>query len=267
MRNDEIRRANRKALPKFLLFALACALLGGVIGYFSGCGAAKGGLEQLTDRMKEAGAFFGAHIAPWLMLSAAALVPAVCVPIYWNAKQLLGTWDGEDEAVSDTIDRRLSAVLWITSAALILSYFLIAASYSGGLAAFGDRESILRLFIAIAAFLAILVEAVVFQQKSIDAVKQKESEKRASVYDMRFQKKWMEDCDEAEKLMIGKCAFKAYSATNAVCTIFAIVLAVCALVFGIGFLPSLAVCLIWIVNLSVYCREAMRWSKAGNKIS
>ena len=77
----------------------------------------------------------------------------------------------------------------------------------------------------------------------------------------------MENCDEAEKIMIGKCAFKAYAATNTVCTILSIVLAVCALVFGIGFLPSLVVCLIWIVNQSVYCKEALKYSKAGNKIS
>ena len=67
--------------------------------------------------------------------------------------------------------------------------------------------------------------------------------------------------------MIGKCAFKAYAATNLVCTILAIVLAVCALVFDIGFLPSLTVCLVWIVNLSAYCKEAMRYSKVGSKIS
>lgn len=112
-----------------------------------------------------------------------------------------------------------------------------------------------------------MAEATVIQQKCVDTAKQTNPEKKASVYDMQFQKKWLEDCDEAEKLMIGKCAFKAYAATNAVCTVLAIVLAVCALVFDIGFLPSLTVCLVWIVNLSVYCKEAMRYSKAGNKIS
>ena len=83
---------------------------------------------------------------------------------------------------------------------------------------------------------------------------------------MKFQKKWVDSCDEAEKIMIGKCAYKAYTATGTVCAVLAIVLAVCALVFGIGFLPSLVVCLIWLVNLSVYCREAMHCSKAGIKI-
>ena len=112
-----------------------------------------------------------------------------------------------------------------------------------------------------------MIEAILFQQKCVDTTKQMNPEKKASVYDMRFQKKWLEDCDEAEKLMIGKCAFKAYSATNAVCTILAIVLAVCALVFDIGFLPSFTVCLIWAVNISMYCKEAMRYSEAGNRIS
>lgn len=84
-------------------------------------------------------------------------------------------------------------------------------------------------------FFGIMAEAIIIQQKCVDTAKQTNPEKKASVYDMRFQKKWMEDCDEAEKIMIGKCAFKAYSATNVVCTVLAIVLAVCALLFDIGF--------------------------------
>ena len=267
MKNDEIRSANRKALPKFLLFAVVCVIIGGAIGYYSGRGAATGGIDQLVDMMKEAGVFFGANIAPWLMAALAAIVPAVCIPIYRSAKKLAAAWDGEDEDTSDTIDRKLSTVIWLTSAALILSYFLIAASYSGGFATFDSKDSTIVFSIGAAAFLIIMIEAIVFQQKCVDTAKQTNPEKKASVYDMRFQKKWLEECDEAEKIMIGRCAFKAYSATNMVCAVLAIVLAVSALVFDIGFLPSLVVCLVWIVNLSVYCREALRYSKAGNKIS
>lgn len=124
MKNDEIRSANRKALPKFLLVLAVCMVIGGVIGYSS----AKYGVDGMAGTLKDAGAFFGAHIAPWLMLALAVIVPAVC-------------------------------------------------------------------------------------------------------------------------------------------TVLAVVLAICALLFDIGFLPSLVVCLIWIVNISAYCREAMRYSKAGNRIS
>lgn len=83
---------------------------------------------------------------------------------------------------------------------------------------------------------------------------------------MKLHKKWMDCCDEAEKIVIGKCAFKAYCATNTACTLLAIVLAVSALIFGIGFLPSLVVCVIWLVNHTVYCKASMNFSKVGNKI-
>ena len=71
----------------------------------------------------------------------AVIVPVVSIPIYRNAKKLLGAWDGENKDISNTIDRKLSAVIWLTSAALILSYFLIAASYFGGFATFDCKNS------------------------------------------------------------------------------------------------------------------------------
>lgn len=263
MKKDEIRNANRKALPKFFLVLAVCMVVGGVAGYSS----AKYGLDKMAGSIKNVGMVFGTHVAPWLMVAIAVIVPVICIAIYRSAKKLLGTWDGEDEDISDEIDRKLSTAIWISSTSLVFSYFLIAAAYSGGFAMFDSKERTVVLFVGIAAFFAVMIEAILIQQKCVDTAKRTNPEKKASIYDMRFQKKWMEDCDEAEKIMIGKCAYKAYTATNTVCTILAIVLAVCALVFEIGFLPSLVVCLVWIVNLSVYCKEAMRYSKAGNKIS
>lgn len=263
MDNNAIKKANRKALPKFLLIMVISLLAGGSIGFCS----AKYGLNTLADGMKSAGSFFGTYVAPWLMLMLAVLVPVVCVPVYRSAKKQLASWDGENEEMSDSIDTKLSIVVWVTSAALILSYFLIAASYSDGFDAIENAKSIAPFFLGITAFFAIMIEAVMIQQKCVDATKKMNPEKTASVYDLKFQKKWMDSCDEAEKIMIGKCAFRAYAVTNTFCTVLSVVLAIGALVFGIGFLPSLAVCLIWIVNLSVYCKETLRYSKAGNKIS
>ena len=148
------------------------------------------------------------------MVALAVVTPAVCIPMYRHAKALLASWDGEDEDTSSVIDGKLSAVLWASSASLVLAFFLIAATYSVGFASFDSWESTVLIFIGIAAFLAILVESILIQQKCVDAAKQMSPEKKASIYDSQFQKKWMDDCDEAEKIMIGKCAFKAYSAVN-----------------------------------------------------
>ncbi len=260
--NGEIKKANRKALPKFILSLVGGMIVGGFAGYF----CAKYGLDALSDNLKAAGEFFGLRIAPWLMLTIAILQPILCAPFYRKVKKLLAGWDGEDEEVSDAVDETLSIIIWMTGTALIISFFLIAAAYSGGFSTFDYEENTIPYFVSIAAFFTIMIEALIFQQKCVDAAKKTNPEKTASIYDMKFQKKWMDSCDEAEKIMIGKCAFKAYGATNAVCPVLAILFALSALVLGTGFLPSLAVCVIWLVNHTVYCKEATKYSKAGNMV-
>lgn len=263
MNDNEIKKANHKAIPKFIL--IMCISL--ITGITTGFCAAKYGLNPLASGMENAGSFFSTYIAPWMMLATAVIVPTVCVPIYRSAKKLLSSWDGENEEISDTIDKKLSIALWIMNTSIILSCFLIAASYSNSFETFESKNRIVSFAVGIVGFFAILIEAVILQQKCVDTAKKTNPEKTASVYDTKFHKKWMDSCDEAEKMMIGRCAFKAYAATNTVCIVLSIVFAVCALFFGIGFLPSLAVCLIWIVNQSVYCKEALKYSTAGNKIS
>lgn len=259
----EIKKANRRALPRFLLVMVISFAVGGALGFFSeklDAGALSGGMAVMGEQ-------FGMHVAPWLLLGVAVILPAVSVPLYRRTRRLLSGWDGEDESLADAVDEKLSIIIWLTSAALIVSFFLIAAQYSSGTAVFEGEGSATPFLIGVTAFLAILIESVLIQQKCVDASKQINPEKTASVYDMRFQKKWMDSCDEAERMLVGKCAYKAYSATNTVCVALAVVLAICALTFEIGFLPSLAVCMIWLVNQSVYCKEAIAHSKAGRRIS
>ena len=125
MKNDEIRAANRKALPKFLLLTLVGAVIGGIAGY---C-AARYGLDQLSGVLADAGAFFGARIAPWLMVAVAVITPVVCIPLYRRAKALLASWDGEDEDVSSVIDGKLSAALR-EKGSFVEYYFIFVGVFS-----------------------------------------------------------------------------------------------------------------------------------------
>ena len=232
MGNEEIKKANRKALPKFILLCIVGALIGGVAGYLVGAN----GIDTMSGDFKVVVSNYVELTAPWIMLAIAVIIPIVLVPYYRKAKKQLSQWDGEDEEVS------------------------------GGTAMFESVNNMIGLTVSIAAFLGIMAEVVIIQQKSVDCVKIMNPEKTASVYDMKFQKKWLETCDEAEKIIVGKCAFKAFNITNSMCSVLAVILAISALMFGIGFLPSFVVCLIWIVNMSIYCKECLKYSKVGNKI-
>ena len=176
-------------------------------------------------------------------------------------------WDGEDDAAAEKAEEKLSIVMWISGAAMITANFLIAAAYAAGHSIFNEKGGLLALCVSIAAFFGILFENVLFQQKAVDMTKRLYPEKTASVYDVRFRKKWLDSCDEAEKAIIGQCAYKAYAAANQLCSALAAILAISALVFGTGALPSLAVCAVWMVMQCVYSREAMRLSRAGSQIT
>lgn len=255
MERDEIKEANRKAMPGFLLLALVGAIVGGIVGFYS----AKYDVDRLAGGMKSAGAFFGNYVSSWILLAIAVITPIVVIPVYQKTKRLLLAWDGEDESVCDIAEKKLNTVLLINGIALISAFFLISATYSGG---FAMIEKHLNMYVlAIVAFLVILAEGIITQQKVVDIIKIMYPEKTASVYDLKFQKKWVDSCDEAEKIMIGRCAFEAFKVTNSVCGALSVILAISALMFDIGFLPSFVVCLIWLVNQCVYCRAAAKCSK------
>ena len=80
---------------------------------------------------------------------------------------------------------------------------------------------------------------------------------------MQFQKKWFESCDEAEKLIIGQCAYKAYSAATKVCGALWLIFSLSALFLNTGLLPILTVCIIWGVSQCVYSYWAVKLSAPG----
>ena len=57
MDDSDIKKANRKAMPKFMLILVISVLVGGTIGF---C-AAKYELNTLANDMKSAGTFFGIY--------------------------------------------------------------------------------------------------------------------------------------------------------------------------------------------------------------
>lgn len=256
-RNDEIRQANRKALPKFILILILACLVGGVIGF---C-AAFFGLEAMAGGLHAAGTVFSRRVAPWLQVACIILEPAVCLPLYLSSKREAAAWDGEDEAVSSRVEGRLSIALWISGIILICAMFLMAATYAGGM----DTGAAM-FFLSIVGFVVVMAETIVFQQKLVDLCKRLSPEKQGSVYDLRFQKKWMESCDEAEKILVGKCAHKAYSAVSITCLALWLIFAIAALFLNTGFLPVLTVCIIWAVSQSVYCFWSIKLSKPGSPV-
>lgn len=261
--NDPIQQENKRALPKF--FAIMAASL--AVGIAIGLVLVFLSFENFGDVLNAAGLFFTTKIAGWLLIALPVVTLAVCVPIYLGAKKQIAAWDGEDEAAGNEVEAKLSVCMWIASMELIASFFLMAALVSGFMSRTESEQGMAPalFFGGLAAFLVgSLGVEIVLQQKLVDLTKRLYPEKRGSVYDTKFQKKWMESCDEAERVIIGQCTFKAYQAMCRTCLALWAVFALGGMFFNWGFLPAMAVCIIWGVGQSVYSYWAINAPKPGS---
>lgn len=256
---NQIKEQNRKALPCFFVTLFICAVIGGLLGFFS----LEFKTEDIGILLEMAGDFFAKSIAPWILVAEAVAVPLICIPIYRSAKKQVENWDGENEEVYEKAEYKISLILWLTGMAQILSFIFIAAVYSQMHSALklGNENFLLKMLCSLAAFIAIVVEYILITQKCVDMTKQLNPEQKASFYDVKFKKKWLEDCDEAQKLMIGKCAIKAWQAMSVTCEVLCVLFVLGSLILGIGILPTLLVCLIWGIGQTVYCLESIRIQK------
>src|SRR5699024_6309932 len=99
--NDNVKRDNRRALPKYLLTILLYGLLGGVLGFFTGVAGAPGvaaAVRQFLVRLLVVCAPWGIAVSAVVMLGAGGY-------LYAAAKKRIDAWDGEDEDAMDDVER------------------------------------------------------------------------------------------------------------------------------------------------------------------
>ena len=186
---DNVKQDNRRALPKYLLTILLYGLLGGVLGFFTGVAGSVDVAErvrQTLNRVLEAA-------APWGIVVSAVVLLGTGWYLYAAAKRRCDVWDGEDEDTIDDVEHQLGWALLLTGLMIVLDFFFFAASIIYG-----------RFLPDLLLFLVSVVVLIVLQQKIVDLERRLNPEKRGSVYDMKFQKTWMDSCDEAERAQIGQ---------------------------------------------------------------
>lgn len=256
------RQENKSALPRFILIVIASLAVGVAVG--TGLVFLDG--ANLGQMLQGLGAMFTNRVAGWGLILLPVIELAVCVPMYSGARKKIEKWDSEDEEAGAKIEARLSRCMWLTSMVLIVGFFLAAALFTGFASSAGSwRVSRGLFFGGLAAFVVMMLITVLLQQNLVDATKEMNPEKKGSVYDVNFQKKWVESCDEAERAMIGQCSYQAYRAVSTTCLVLWVVFTLGAMMFDWGFLPVLAVCVIWGVGQSVYFYNCLKADRPKKK--
>ena len=176
---------------------------------------------------------------------------------YRRARTAFHGWDGENEDVIWQAEDRLSRAMLMSSLTAIVSFFFFSAG------AVKLPQEVDSAMILLAIFLVVIALSILLQQKTVDLTKEINPEKRGSVYDMKFQERWWESCDEAERRQIGQASYKAYTTLNKFCPYCWGVLFLGNMIFHYGILPSTVVLLVWAVLTVSYTREAIRLSRGS----
>lgn len=238
MNKKELKKENRKAFLSLIVVMILSGLGGGILGVASSF------LEGSTfaEKLQMTATQIFQRIVPWGIPATAVglLIPAILLlqKAYKNFKR----WDGEEEQVAERIDRILNKVLLLSSLSVPLCIFFISCirtKMSG---------------IMFVEFLAAVFIAMGIQQKVVDLIRLMNPEKKGSVYEFKFQKKWFDSCDEAERKKIGEASYKSYKATQMSCIILWLIL----YVMDVGLVPIFVVLLIFCISTISYMMEAIK---------
>lgn len=240
---------NRKALPKYLGILLIAALMGILVGIVIGVA----GATNLPEKIQTAIYAFLRAFTPWSILVFSVVLLGAAVILYSSAKKQFAAWDGEEEESIEKAEEKLSWALLLAGLDMIAAFFFFGI----GLHELGTIDRYLAVVLSVSFVLA-LAGTMVTQQKIVDLTRKMNPEKRGSIYDPKFQKKWMESCDENEQRQIGQAAYKAMSAVNNTCILLWAVLVVLGILFKIGVLAFFLVTFILAVSQTVYTLECIR---------
>lgn len=247
------RSENRKALPRFALTMAGSLLAGGVLGFVIGCSRVFG-LEAAA--VAEGLSAVLSAVTPWGIPVTSVLTLGACFVLYHSAAKKFAAWSGGDEdETSESIDVLLSWTLLFSALQLLFNLFFLAAFCVYHLDGDIDGLTLVGVFL-------LSCGLVIFaQQKTVDLERRMNPEKRGSVYDAKFQKKWFESCDESERRQIGQACYRAYMVTGRVCMGLWLVLVVLTMVFEMSLLPVFILLLIWGVMQVTYTLECIRLGK------
>lgn len=254
-KREEIRREDKRAGKKFAIVLLVSGLIGMVVGAL---GMALVSYLKANEwdfiTFSEAASRVWVEAGSYLLI----IVNLIVLPLLWfffgKHKRELKAWDGEDEAVYERIDRKLSNGMMVSAGLMVFDMMTYGIAFYGAMGT--ARLKSMIFFVDLVFFIGSMACIMFYQKALVNLLKELNPEKQGSVYDTKFQKKWLESCDEAEKQKIGEASYATYSFMNILYEIVSMVFMIAGFFFPIGVLPLTTVCLLWMTQIIFYSIKA-----------
>ena len=257
---NEVKKEDKKAFKKFIIVLIISAIVGGIMGFMS---------VYLKDTL---GSVISTSlinifevITPFASIVLSILIIIVSTIIYNKSEKEFRLWSetNEDDDKIDKIEKNLSYILLFTSVNTILGFFFFGLGFM--LLPFDNTHgslSVVKTILFILGFILCMSSSMLIQNKVINLEKEINPLLKGSIYDFKFNKKWVDSCDEALKLGIYKSSFSAYLAVSSTCVILWIICIIGHDLWDFGIMPMVMVTIIWLVQTISYSIESIRSSKS-----
>lgn len=252
-KEEENKQQNKRAKKTFTIVMILSTLLGAVVGFSAGI-SGDADMKDITTVLGTAITNGLGFAAPFLQL-VLFIVDFIFVSVSFS--KCKKRWDAEkdtNEDIYDELDAKITNVMSVISIYTVVSYFLFSAAFYYAV----HVKFSIWFLMSLIVFIVDIVLVIGYQRKSVDFVKLMNPEKQGSVYDFKFQEKWLDSCDEMEKQMIYQCGYKAYQVTNLMCIILWMVFTCLALFLKISLWPVAIVSLFWLVLTITYLAEGRK---------
>ncbi|MBQ8633725.1 MAG: DUF3169 family protein [Lachnospiraceae bacterium] len=268
-KQQENKKEDKKAFKKFF----GVLVLAFFVGIIVGIGSAFIGDVLENQPVKDAIltalqylAIYGGYLFTTVLL-------IVSIVLYKKSRKEYIAWDEEDEEVLERLETKISYVIWFSNLIMFGSYFFFATGVwaadlveiKGALKqdATGFWLSLGAVFLHMA--YALIVSCII-QQKAVNLTKEINPEKRGSIYDTKFQDKWLANCDEAERFAVYKCSFKTFKVMQLTGMVLWVICLIGQMIFGTGVFATIIVTLFMIIQISVYSVQAIYFAKHPSEV-
>lgn len=259
--NEDVKLANKKEdsskLKGFIIMMSVCLLAGFVVGFvvaaMGDVGIFKGMAAMVSGTIKAISMYAN------FVLTIVSLI--VVVTLYSQSRKMFAAWDGEDEDIYKVFERKLSIATIILGVNQVLLFVFMAIGIirMSELKTQGKAVFIVSVIIFIIGIFGTLIFTIIAQQKVVNFEKEINPEKRGSVFDNKFQKKWVESCDEAEKQQIFEASYTSYKAVNTTCMGILFVCMLGAKLWDFGVMPACITGIIWLVSILSYSIKCLKF--------
>lgn len=159
--------------------------------------------------------------------------------------------DEEADLLEYKIEKAGSVGMIVSQTAIVIGILLVALWYSG----FSKNPEMKEVQVLSG---AVLLLAGCFYQgfwqvRYVKLIQRMEPTKRGDPTSMKFQKEWMDSCDEGEKTIIYQSSYETYCFMSVLMPVLTVVTMLGHLLYNTGILAILVVGFLWVVMVSAYC--------------